>query len=280
MLFISNFLSSSITKKQKRNIDAAVFSNVGNIRSNHEDNYLLGFNNYISASQQRKMVNSYITSSCVFEGKEGVFAVCDGMGGHAAGEVASRMAVNWLNDKYSSLLTAKQEQIEQYVALINQDICTYANTHYECKNMGSTLAALLVTNKEIYCFHAGDSRVYEISSDQMYRLTSDHTEGQRLLDWKFINEKELQDLKTRKNLYRYLGYPGELVSSVKKIEKKEAYYLLCSDGVTDILDDNILEKIFKENRGCIQIGEKILERTLGMKDKCTDNVTAMVVHIT
>lgn len=267
-------------QRKKINIDASVFSNPGNVRSNHEDNYLLGYGQYISQEQQRKMINSYITSSCVFKGEQGVFAVCDGMGGHTAGEKASGIAVHRLNDLYDALLISGQEQIERYVSLINHDICAYAKMHSECRNMGSTLAALLIANQKIYCFHVGDSRIYKFSDGMLCRLTDDHTEGQRLLKLKLITEQELDSLGNKKHLYRYLGYSGELIPDVKKIEMAEGYYMICSDGVTDILEDRVLESIFRADGGSVKIAEKILRRALKMNERCMDNITVIVVHIT
>ena len=167
-----------------------------------------------------------------------------------------------------------------FMSMMNQDICSYAKTHIECRDMGSTLAAILVTNRGLYCFHVGDSRIYGFSGGHILRLTTDHTEGQKLLDLNMLTIQELERFKKRKHLYRYLGYPGVLIPDVKKLEIAEGSYLLCSDGVTDLLEDQILEKILSENNGSAIIGEKILERALGMNGRCTDNVTVMVICIT
>jgi len=80
-------------------INAVAFSNVGNIRSNHEDNYLLGVGNHIDEVIQRQMRNNLYMQKSTYTGDAGVFAVCDGMGGHASGEVASYAAICWLNNK-------------------------------------------------------------------------------------------------------------------------------------------------------------------------------------
>lgn len=267
-------------QKAKRMISAAAFSNVGNIRSSHQDNYLLGADRCLLESQQKQMINNLVTNQSVFAGREGIFAVCDGMGGHAAGEVASRMAVQWLNYHYAVLIHGAYETIGRCLDDLNREICIHSARDPKLRDMGSTLAGIIISEHGLYGMNAGDSRIYRFSDSRLERISEDHTEGERLLKLKLLNQEEIEHFMPRKNLYKYLGYPGTLLADVKKLDRKQGdYYLICSDGVTDVLTDAQMEEMFWKGKDVCGIGKSLLQQALAAGDRCRDNVTLEVVQI-
>ena len=261
-------------------IRAVGFSNVGNVRNNHEDNFLLGSNQMITPSQQVKMINNLKTLEYKFLGTEGIFCVCDGMGGHAAGEVASYQTVQWLNNYYSELLDMNILQLQQAFGELNNYLYEYSCQHESCHDMGATLAGMLFAKKHLYCFNIGDSRVYQFINGNLRQLTIDHTEGQRLLALGLLDKEKMESFRSRKSLYRYLGYAGQLIADITEIELNYvSKFLICSDGLTDVLQDEQIEKIFAKENAIEVIGSKLVEEILSMGKRCTDNITVILIEM-
>lgn len=260
-------------------INAVAFSNVGNVRSNHEDNYLLGVDRCIDSVTQKLMKNNLYTDKASFTGDRGIFAVCDGMGGHASGEVASCKAVSWLNDKYNLLLNAQAEDVVSYISELNAYICNEAERALSCNNMGCTLSAIIVSNRRVYAVNAGDSRIYSFKNGKLTQISTDHTEGRRLLKLGLLTEEELSDFPSRKSLYKYLGRKGELIADVTEMSGDCGVYLICSDGLTDTLKDGELETLFRNGGSIANIGRNLLDASLAKGNLCTDNITLLLIEI-
>lgn len=260
-------------------IKAVAFSNVGNIRSNHEDNYLLGINRCINGATQAMMKNNLYTDKASFSGDCGIFAVCDGMGGHASGEVASYNAVLWLNNNRNLLMNVQPKELVSYISELNTHICNEAEKTLSCKNMGCTLSALIINNKNIYAINAGDSRIYSFKNGKLTQLSTDHTEGQRLLNLGLLTKDELSNFPSRKALYKYLGRKGNLIADVADVSNDGGLYLICSDGLTDALEDNELEMLFLNGGSVSDIGQRLLNASLAKGNLCADNITLLLVEI-
>lgn len=260
-------------------IKAVAFSNVGNVRSNHEDNYLLGIDQCIDNVTQELMKNNLYTDKASFTGNHGIFAVCDGMGGHASGEVASYKAVSWLKNNQNVLLNAQAEDMISYISVLNTHICNEAERTLSCNNMGCTLSAIIINNRKIYVVNAGDSRIYSFKKGRLTRLSADHTEGQRLLKLGLLTEDELSDFPSRKSLYKYLGRKGDLIADVTEMSNDYGLYLICSDGLTDTLEDDELEMLFRNEGSIADIGQNLLDTSLAKGSLCTDNITLLLVEI-
>ena len=260
-------------------INAVAFSNVGNIRSNHEDNYLLGVDNCINEVIQKQMRNNLYTEKSTFTGDSGVFVVCDGMGGHASGEVASYSAVSWVNNKIDLLLNSQPKEIIDAITGLNKHICNEADKVLGCNNMGCTLSAILINGRQIYTVNAGDSRIYCFRNEKLSQITTDHTEGQRLLNLGLLTKDELPEFSSRKSLYKYLGRKGELIADVVDISGSDGLYMICSDGLTDALNDGEIEEIFLKGDSIANIGQELMDSALAKGNLCADNVTLLLVEI-
>jgi len=212
-----------------------------------------------------------------------LIAVADGMGGHAAGEVASRIAVEVLQ-QLAPTLTADGIDEDSVADLlmhslhsIDLEISTVTEEETEKRGMGTTLTALLIRNNQVALLHVGDSRCYRLRGNTLEQLSNDHTVIQELLDQGAITEIEAAEHPQRSMLTQALRGDGDVTPVLQMYEvKKGDRYLLCSDGLSGVLMD-------KE----IKIGLKKSDKEEAIKflidatyiNGAPDNVTILVADI-
>jgi serine/threonine protein phosphatase PrpC len=212
-----------------------------------------------------------------------LIAVADGMGGHAAGEVASRIAVQVLQ-RLTPTLTATDIDEDSVSDLlmhslhsIDAEIAAVAEEEIEKRGMGTTLTALLVRDNQIALLHVGDSRCYRLRGGSLEQLSNDHTVIQELLDQGAISEAEAAEHPQRSMLTQALRGDGDVTPVLQVYEvKKGDRFLLCSDGLSGVLTE-------KE----IKIGLKKSEKDEAVKflvdatyiNGAPDNVTVLIADI-
>jgi serine/threonine protein phosphatase PrpC len=213
-----------------------------------------------------------------------VIAVADGMGGHAAGEVASRIAVKTLQSLEPTLtaLEIDQDSVEDLLMhslhSIDEEIALVTDEEIEKRGMGTTLTALLLRENTIALLHVGDSRCYRLRAGTLEQLSNDHTVIQELLDQGAISEAEAAEHPQRSMLTQALRGDGDATPVLQMYEvKKGDRYLLCSDGLSGVLTD-------KE----IKIGLKKSDKDEAVKflidatyiNGAPDNVTVLIADFT
>jgi serine/threonine protein phosphatase PrpC len=212
-----------------------------------------------------------------------LIAVADGMGGHAAGEVASRIAVQVLQ-KLAPTLSAKdidEDSVEDLLMHslhnIDAEIAAVTDEDVEKRGMGTTLTALLIRDTRIALLHVGDSRCYRLRGNTLEQLSNDHTVIQELLDQGAISEAEAAEHPQRSMLTQALRGDGDVTPVLQMYEiKKGDRYLLCSDGLSGVLTD-------KE----IKVGLKKSDKDEAVKflndatyiNGAPDNVTILIADI-
>jgi serine/threonine protein phosphatase PrpC len=181
-----------------------------------------------------------------------LIAVADGMGGHAAGEVASKIAITTLL-KESEVFADKGIDIDSADDLyassllnIDQMIASYVHERPELSGMGTTLSALFLRDNAVVALHVGDSRIYRLRGNSFEQLTTDHTVIQELLDQGSITEAEIATHPQRSVLTQVLMGDGrnQPVLSIYEV-KADDRFLLCSDGLTTVLSDKEIKSILK-----------------------------------
>jgi serine/threonine protein phosphatase PrpC len=183
-----------------------------------------------------------------------LIAVADGMGGHAAGEVASRIAVQVLQ-KLAPTLTADEidaDSVEDLLIhslhIIDAEIAAVTDEEIEKRGMGTTLTALLIRENTIALLHVGDSRCYRLRGSTLEQLSNDHTVIQELLDQGAISEAEAADHPQRSMLTQALRGDGDVTPVLQMYEvKKGDRYLLCSDGLSGVLTDKEIKVGLKKS---------------------------------
>jgi serine/threonine protein phosphatase PrpC len=212
-----------------------------------------------------------------------LIAVADGMGGHAAGEVASRIAVEVLQKLAPTLAATDidEDSVEDLLMhslhSIDAEIATVTDEEIEKRGMGTTLTALLIRDNRIALLHVGDSRCYRLRGNTLEQLSNDHTVIQELLDQGAISQAEAVEHPQRSMLTQALRGDGDVTPVLQMFEvKKGDRYLLCSDGLSGVLTD-------KE----IKVGLKKSDKDEAVKflkdatyiNGAPDNVTILIADI-
>ena len=208
---------------------------------------------------------------------QNLIAVADGMGGHAGGEVASAIAINTL-EALLPVITDTQIDIDSREDLflnlsyeVDAEILRVSKERPELTGMGTTLTALAITNSQVDLLHIGDSRCYLWRDKKLTRLSYDHTVMQELLDQGRLTPEEVFDHPQRSLLTQALmgdsGIDPVLVSYEVKINDK---FLICSDGLTNVLSDLEISKIIKATDEDKLLAELITEtKAKGAPDNIT-----------
>ena len=212
-----------------------------------------------------------------------LIAVADGMGGHAAGEVASRIAVEVLQALAPTLVSTDldEDSVEDLLMhslhSIDSEISAVTDEEIEKRGMGTTLTALLIRGNYISLLHVGDSRCYRLRGNTLEQLSNDHTVIQELLDQGAISVAEAAEHPQRSMLTQALRGDGDVTPVLQMYEvKKGDRYLLCSDGLSGVLTE-------KE----IKIGLKKTDKDEAVKflvdatyvNGAPDNVTVLIADI-
>ena len=213
-----------------------------------------------------------------------LIAVADGMGGHAGGEVASAIAINALA-QLLPVISDQQIDIDSREDLflnityeIDSQILEKSKQNPELAGMGTTLTALNISGDNVELLHIGDSRCYRYRDNKLEQLSYDHTVMQELLDQGRLTPEEVFDHPQRSLLTQALmgdsGLDPILVSYEIKVDDQ---FLLCSDGLTNVLSDYEIGKIIESNTGDDVITALITE----VKAKgAPDNITIIWSQVT
>ncbi len=177
----------------------------------------------------------------------GLALLADGMGGHNAGEVASVMALEHIEAEFSVwLATGGRHADSEAITRVMSDCAAHANNAIQeaarkepaCAGMGTTLVFCVFLPERVFIGNAGDSRCYRWRRGELERLTRDHSVVQEYLDAGLISEAEAVTAPFRGMLTRALGVDAALVLDIElHLPEAGDLYLLCSDGITDMLSD-------------------------------------------
>jgi len=254
-------------------IESAVITYIGLVRKNNEDNY------YINGKY--KTDSSIATEGYVDKANRNsyLYAVCDGMGGERYGELASMIAVKTLAPYQTTDIS---RTIYDYIQNANRLICDEIEKNNGVRS-GTTLALLYIRDNKAISYNIGDSRIYFFRDGDLYLMSDDHTEAQRLVRMGVLKEEEAGTHKSRNMLTQHLGiFPDELiikpyVSEEVKLRKNDIL-LLCSDGLTDMVcDDNIADILWQSEITTTDIVKKLATAT--QANGGTDNATIIVVKV-
>lgn len=213
----------------------------------------------------------------------GLYLVADGVGGSNAGEVASKLGAETIREVIKEKLTTQNEQdktpiIKEAVDLAHKKILDQASNE-DHSGMGTTIVLSLYQNNVLYIAHVGDSRAYIINSRDMKRLTADHSVVGSLVAAGKISEKEARKHKMRNVITRCLGrneyYFGPDIQSYPF--GRGDILLLCSDGLTSMIEDYVINKVVSKKRGNLQNCADELVR-LANKKGGYDNITVLLVE--
>jgi protein phosphatase len=264
-------------------------SNVGHVRSTNEDCYFVG---RFDRTLEPILTNIDVASEAGWHHRAGYAAlVADGMGGHAAGELASRVAVttflglaldtpDWIMRYDDPAMVAEViERVESRLLKIDELLASVGRTRARLSGLGTTLTIMAVLPPDGLLAHVGDSRAYLHRAGRLSQLTRDHTTAQALADAGLIDPKELPTHPLRHVLTQALGHgEGRLGIEVQQVRFEPGdRVLLCTDGLTDSLDDDHIARLLEAAPSPAMACKSLLDAALERGGE--DNVTIVVGRV-
>ncbi|HSD50076.1 MAG TPA: Stp1/IreP family PP2C-type Ser/Thr phosphatase [Candidatus Methylomirabilis sp.] len=223
----------------------------------------------------------------------GLYVVADGMGGHAAGEVASRLAVETIHEWMEKYLggvdvafvgqpmdacSREANFLLSSIRLANRVIFEAARGRREYRGMGTTLVSVLAVDNTVALAHVGDSRIYRIRDGQIIQLSRDHSVVQQQVDRGVLSPEEAHESQYRHLITRALGLKDSVeVDLAEEPVLPGDILLLCSDGLSDLLEDEEILVIVRENADDLEKACQALVDRANVKGG-DDNITAMLVQ--
>jgi len=223
----------------------------------------------------------------------GLMVLADGMGGYNAGEIASGIAVKtvigMIRDSVEretrGLIDAETGLTRQSIVLrdaimrANKIIHQTAQSQPQCEGMGTTIVSCLFFDNRVSIAHVGDSRLYRLRNDQLERLTMDHSLLQELVDRGFYSPEEAERSTNRNYVTRALGVEPSVAVEVREdTVQKGDVYVLCSDGLSDMVEDEDIHlTISTFNANLATAGEQLIR--LSNDNGGRDNVSIVMAHV-
>ena len=229
----NNSNSDSSAEKARK---IGMLTDVGQVRTVDEDSILAADLSFGVNSESSKFL---------------LLAVADGMGGHAKGEEASKIALNAIaRAVIPDLLnnTSFTKILEKGIQNANQDILDYTAENPEASGMGTTSVCAVVKDNQIHLANVGDSRAYRVSDDEICRVTKDHSYVQALIDEGDITEEQAREHPRKNEIIRAVGIMHSIeVDTMKLTLDSDESLLLCCDGVIAHLSDDDIHKIIRDS---------------------------------
>jgi len=244
------------------NMRFAVKTDKGMVRDIYEDSY--------------RIITGY-------SGIPDTFIVADGMGGHNSGEVASKMAVDFVSNeilKTPGMFSNKDDILRCISDLMQKaNSVVYESSLQNIENfgMGTTLIIAVACEDKLYIGHIGDSRVYLIRGDEMHKITTDHSYIEELIKTGSLTREEAQNHPKKHVITRALGCSEEIIVDTYLSDIKDGdAFIICTDGLTNMLEEEEIKRIVKNIDDIDAVCEELVRKT--NENGGMDNVTVIVIR--
>ena len=213
-------------------------TDAGKVRSHNED----------SVTIVKNLNNDYL------------LIVADGMGGHRAGEVASSMAVKEIGGRFQEMssLGSKPDAInwlKEIIEEVNTNIIKYAEEHVDSTGLGTTLVCAVLTSEYLIFANVGDSSGFVFKNGKLYKVTKDHTLVNILVETGELRPEEAENHPQKNVLMRALGAAPQVEADIFVVEDPVDGIFLCSDGLTNMVTKEQIEKVLNDET--LDIQEKV-----------------------
>lgn len=255
-------LAPAKSLKVRTRVSIACKTDLGRVRENNEDKfeYFVPEDDAVLATRGQ------------------VFLVCDGMGGHAAGQIASELTAKTFIDVF---LHHPAEDpavaMESAVMAANRFVLDNARAFPQRRGMGTTLSGLILLQDQAWVVHVGDSRIYRLRENDLMMLTHDHTFVEESVRMGAMTQDEAENHPYKHVLTRAIGVDESFRPDVDTFDLKQGdLYMLCSDGLVNHLNDEQIGEILRSSTP-----SEAAWRLVGaaLQDGGTDNTTVLVVRV-
>ena len=236
-------------------VNAAAASDCGRLRTGNEDRH------YVDVDR-------------------GVFLVVDGVGGHAAGEVAAAIAVDVITQRLERPIGTPAQRVREAIALANNEILRQAERSPAHAGMTCVLTLALLTEDQLTIGHVGDSRLYKLTRDGLRKLTHDHSPIGEREDAQEISEADAMKHPRRSEVFRDVGSTfhepddPDFIELVDATFEPDAALLLCSDGLSDMISSAVILRTVRERAGA---PDRVVQSLIDAANKAggKDNITVV-----
>jgi PPM family protein phosphatase len=240
------------------------------------------------------MVRSHNEDSVFIDGDAGLAVLADGMGGYNAGEVASGIAVDVVSNGLLPELASGRELskvdaqsglthaallLQQQIAAANKGIYEAAQSRPECAGMGTTIVAAVFHGNRVSIGHIGDSRCYRLRGEKFEQLTHDHSLLQEQIDSGQLTAEQAKYSLNKNLVTRALGIEAIVPADIAeyRVESNDIY-LLCSDGLTDMVDAEVIHNIVDDHRSTLpEAAAELIE--LANQNGGRDNISVILTRV-
>ena len=226
----------------------------------------------------REMNQDYLYSSEESVGKlPNLFLVADGMGGHKAGEFASRYVVEHI---VRSIKGSKEEEavriLSESIETANRKLKEYADAHQQMRGMGTTIVAAVIQGRTLLVANVGDSRLY-IVGDEITQVTQDHSLVQEMVRLGQMDPQSAKNHPDKNIITRAVGVSEKVKIDIFERQLRAGeYIILCSDGLTNMVEDSVILQILHGAGSLSDKAERRIE--LANKNGGKDNITVIIIE--
>jgi len=255
-----------------------------------QDNVLLD----VAMLSHPGMVRPHNEDSIFADSDYGLVILADGMGGYNAGEVASGIAVNVVSSGLLPELESGRDMakvdvqtglthaallLQQQIAAANKGIYETAQARPECAGMGTTIVAAVFYGNRVSIGHIGDSRCYRLRGDKFEQLTHDHSLLQEQIDSGQLTPEQAKYSLNKNLVTRALGIEAIVPADIAEYRlEADDIYLLCSDGLTDMVEPSVVNNIVNEKRADLkQAAADLIDLANGNGGR--DNISVILIHV-
>lgn len=218
--------------------------------------------------------------SLIISQENGFFGVCDGMGGHAAGEVASSLAREALLKGVTRNSSDPSETLRAGIESANEEIFQFQATKPECRGMGTTVSAIWFSPddpRHSWIVHVGDSRIYKVARTSLEQLTTDHSPVYRLFQQGMLSKEQMRRHPHKNLLDRSLGVTPTVEPDLIEINiRRGDTFLICTDGLTDELSDREIREIISGG-STDEIADRLVDQAKQTGGR--DNISLVVIRV-
>lgn len=227
--------------------------------------------------QKRKQNEDYVFTSEIPVGPlSNLFIVADGMGGHNAGDYASKHAIERIVEEVESSKDSPVETLERAIQSANRYIRTKSRENEDMNGMGTTVVAATITDDVMYVANVGDSRLYIINSG-IRQITVDHSLVEEMVRMGGINREQAREHQDKNIITRAIGAEDELKIDFFQVRiEKGDFILLCSDGLTNMIEDEEIRMLLLGQKDIVSKAETLV--AAANRNGGKDNITVVLIE--